>query len=62
MIELNFHWAWILVAIIVMVGICVAFPYLNRDHDAYGCGAAAGCAILVFAVLVALVIGGIFIW
>ena len=64
MIDIHLHWAWLLIAAIVIIGICVAYPYLKESTDGIGAGIAGafGCAIIVVAVLAALVIGGIFIW
>jgi hypothetical protein len=62
MIDLHFHWAWLLIAAVVIVGIFIAYPMLNDDNDKYGLSGALGCAVLIAAVLIGLVIGGIFIW
>lgn len=64
MIDIHLHWAWLLMAAVVIVGICT-FWYYEHDDD---CGPASGIrtvfglAILIVCVLVALVLGGIFIW
>lgn len=64
MINIQLHWAWLLIAAVVIIGICVAYPYLRDSNDGIGgaVGGAFGCAILVVAILVGLVLGGIFIW
>lgn len=64
MIDIHLHWAWLLIAAIVIIGICVAYPYLRDRNEGIGgaVGGVIGCAIIVVAVLAALVIGGIFIW
>ena len=62
MIDLHFHWAWLLIAAVVIFGVFIAYPMLNEDNDRYGITGAMGCVVMVVAVLLALVIGGIFIW
>ena len=61
MISLHFHWAWILMAVLVIFGIAFCIKQSN-ESDKYGVGAAFGCAVLIVAILLALVLGGIFIW
>ena len=61
MISLHFHWAWLLIAAIVIAGVSYAVK-ASSGRDTYGIGAAVGCFVLVVAILAALVIGGIFIW
>ncbi len=64
MIDIHLHWSWLLIAAVVIIGICVAYPYLRERNEGIGgaVSGAIGCAILVVAILVALVLGGIFIW
>lgn len=64
MIDLRFHWAWLLMAVILIIGICVFAKFANDDGDGIGAGVstAVGCFALIFAILVCLVIGGIWIW
>ena len=64
MIDIHLHWAWLLVAAVVIIGICFAYPYLKNSDEGIGgaVGGAFGCAIVIAAILVALVLGGIFIW
>ncbi len=61
MISLHFHWAWLLIAVIVIAGVAYAIRS-GKESDPYGVGAAVGCFVLIVAVLAAAVIGGIFIW
>lgn len=64
MIDIHLHWAWLLIAAVVIIGICVAYPYLRDSNEGIGgaVGGVIGCAILVMAILIGLVLGGIFIW
>jgi len=63
MITLHFHWIWIIVTIIVICGISIA-GFLMRQ--AKGVTAPIfgliGLLIIVIAVLIALVLLGIFVW
>lgn len=61
MISLHFHWAWILMAVLVILGVIYCVKQ-SSDYDPYGIGATVGCLVLVFAILLALILGGIFIW
>jgi len=64
MIDIHLHWSWLLIAAVVIIGICVAYPYLRERNEGIGgaVSGAIGCAILIVAILVGLVLGGIFIW
>lgn len=64
MIDIHLHWAWLLVAAVVIIGICIAYPYLKNSDEGIGgaVGSVIGCAIVVVAILAALALGGIFIW
>ena len=61
MISLHFHWAWIVIAVLVILGVAYCVKH-SSDSDPYGIGATVGCLVLVLAILLALIIGGIFIW
>ena len=64
MIDLHFHWAWILIAALIITGV-YAFWYFAHD-DNHGMAASIrtvfGLFILIICVLVGCVVGGIFIW
>ena len=64
MIDLHFHWAWLLIATVLIIGIFIAYPMLHGKGDSIGeaVSASLGYAVLMAAVLIGLVIGGIFIW
>lgn len=64
MINLYFHWTWLLIAVIIIVGIYIASPYMSDNNKGIGgaVSAAVGCFIIIVTLLIALVIGGIFIW
>lgn len=64
MIDIHLHWAWLLVAAVIVIGVCIAFPFM-RDRDEGICGATGylfGCMIIVLSVVAGIAIGGIFIW
>lgn len=61
MITLTLNWAWLFVIAILIVGIG-GFVYFATDSDHFGFRETMGCLFLVFCILVALVIGGLFIW
>jgi phage-related protein len=64
MIDLHFNWAWLLIVVVVILGVAIAYPRWKYRNEGIG-GALNGVIALVIAaiaVLVALVIGGIFIW
>jgi len=61
MISLHFHWAWIVMAVLVILGIAYCIKQ-NKESDPYGIGAAIGCVVFVGTILLALILGGIFIW
>lgn len=64
MLNLTFHWAWIPFVIVIIIGI-IAFWKLSGDSGdgpAAGLGSVAGCGVFLFALAVALVIGGIWLW
>ena len=64
MIELHFHWAWLLIAVIIVAGMRIAYPFYKERNE--GIGGAYSWLIAVFVVtitiLLALVVAGIFIW
>lgn len=64
MINLHFHWTWLLMALIIIIGVCIASPYLSDNNSGIGgaVSAAVGCFIILVTLLIALVLGGIFIW
>jgi hypothetical protein len=64
MIDLHFHWAWIPFVIVLVIGI-IAFFRFSNDGDsgpAAGLSVAVGCGAFLIALVVALVIGGIWLW
>ena len=64
MIDLHFHWVWLLMAVILIIGICVFVNFSKDDSGGIGAGisTAVGCFVLIVAILVCLVIGGIWLW
>ncbi len=64
MINLSFHWSWLLIAAVLIIGVIIASPFLNSGNDgpAGGIGPAFGCFIIIVAFLAVAVIGGIYIW
>jgi len=64
MVTLTFHWAWILIVILVIVGIACFIYFSNDDRGGIGSGIRSvfGCFLFVLCILIAAVLGGIFIW
>jgi hypothetical protein len=64
MIDLHFHWAWIPFAVVLLAGIIALFYFLNDDDrgPAAGLSGLVGCCLFLIALVVALVIGGIWLW
>ena len=63
MINLHFHWAWIPFVVVLLIGIIALFCFLNDDDrgPAVGLSVAVGCGVFLIAIVVALVIGGIWL-
>lgn len=65
MINLSFHWAWLLMAAIVVIAIIVAAKiglFENDTKDILGIKRTFGCIVIIIGVLCAAVVGGILIW
>ncbi len=63
MIELNFHWAWLVMTALVILGVVIYIRnYDNGSSLQQGMKMLFGIAALIFCILLSLVIGGIFIW
>lgn len=63
MIELNFHWAWLVMTALVILGAVIYIHnYDNGSSMENGINMLFGIAALIFCILLSLVIGGIFIW
>lgn len=65
MIDIHFSLAWLLIALVTIIGICIALPHL-RNNNMGGIGraidAVIGWGIITITILAALALGGIFIW
>ena len=62
MINLHFHWSWIPIVIIILFGIWY-WNYCNHYHnDRFGFNGTVGCVVFFICILVAAVIGGVFLW
>lgn len=65
MIEIHFSWAYLLIALVAIIGICIALPHL-RNNRRGGIGgaidAAIGWGIIIITALIVIGLGGIFIW
>lgn len=60
---ISFHWAWLLMATIVIVAVILANNLgAFKPNDKYGVKTGFGCLIIIVGLLIAAVIGGIFIW
>lgn len=64
MINIHFSWAWLLIAAVMIIGLYIASPFLRDNNNGIGgsISAAVGCMIVLVAILIALVFGGITIW
>lgn len=63
MINISFHWIWLLLVAIVIGAVILANKLgAFKDEDKYGVKACFGCIIIIVGLLIAAVIGGIFIW
>ena len=60
MIDLHFHWAWILFVILISIGLY--FFFRNKGNDSYGIGAFGDGIIFLLCILAAMVVGGIWLW
>lgn len=62
--EIHFSLAYLLIALVAIIGICIALPHLINYKRGIGgaIDAAIGCWIIIITILIVLVLGGIFIW
>ena len=64
MIAIHFSWSYLLIALVAIIGICIALPHLRNNKRGMGgaIDAAIGWWIIIITILIVLVLGGIFIW
>lgn len=62
MIDLHFHWAWIFISIVVLVGVCWAMYLFSKTEETWGYSFFMGVIVLIFAALIAAAFGGVFLW
>ncbi len=64
MIELPFHWAWLLMAAVCIVSIQVAYPFIKKTGDDIGSDITrlVGWTMIALGVIFSLIIGNKFIW
>lgn len=64
MIAIHFSWSYLLIALVAIIGICIALPHLRNNKMGIGgaIDAAIGWWIIIITILLILVLGGIFIW
>lgn len=62
--EIHFSLSYLLIALVAIIGICIALPHLINNKGGMGgaIDAAIGCWIIIITILIVLVLGGIFIW
>lgn len=62
--EIHFSLAYLLIALVAIIGICIALPHLINNKRGMGgaIDAAIGWWIIIITILIVLVLGGIFIW
>lgn len=60
MINLHFHWAWIPMVILVIVGLF--FLVKREENDRYGVGGCFNFSVFIICIMASLIIGGIWIW
>lgn len=61
---IHFSLAYLLIALVAIIGICIALPHLINNKRGMGgaIDAAIGWWIIIITILIVLVLGGIFIW
>ena len=62
MISISFHWAWILIITVIIIAIVLGCKVGLSNEDRVGIKSAVGCIIIIIGIIMAAVIGGIFIW
>ena len=64
MMTLSFHWAWLLIAVVLIATAIIAHPHFKKGGDSIGQAfdCFIGYVIVAIGLLVAAVLGGIFIW
>ena len=63
MIAIHFSWSYLLIALVAIIGICIALPHLINNKRGMGgaIDAAIGWWIIIITIILILVLGGIFI-
>ena len=63
MIAIHFSWSYLLIALVAIIGICIALPHLINNKRGMGgaIDAAIGWWIISITILLILVLG-VFIW
>lgn len=61
--EIHFSLSYLLIALVAIIGICIALPHLINNKRGMGgaIDAAIGWWIIIITILIVLVLGGIFI-
>lgn len=66
MVTITFNWAWVIIIIIILIGavLCYQLSQRKRTDDTIGLAFSQvfGICLLILCLLIAAVIGGIFIW
>ena len=64
MMTFTLHWAWILIAVVLIATAIIAHPHFKKGGDSIGQAFdnVIGLVIAGFGLLIAAVLGGIFIW
>ena len=64
MIAIHFSWSYLLIALVAIIGICIALTHLINNKRGMGgaIDAAIGWWIIIITILIVLVLCGIFIW
>jgi len=61
MIDLHFHWAWIFISIIVLIGVCWAMYLFSKTEETWSYSFYMGVIALIFAALIAAAFDGVFL-
>ena len=64
MMTFTLHWAWLLIAVVLIATAIWAWPHFKKGGDSIGQAFdnVIGLVIAGFGLLIAAVLGGIFIW
>ncbi len=64
MITFCLHWSWILIAVVLIATAVISYPHFRGRGDSIGRAfdSVIGIVIAILGILIAAVLGGIFVW